>query len=148
MSALVLFVSLGLFGGCGLETISGNDNPDHLQVLEQTSGSSATPALRVGQVLGGEADGFARASKVVPFVFPRDHGAHPDYRSEWWYLTCPLRATGGSEYGVQFTLFRQALTPPDPDKVAELPVSKWRTCLLYTSPSPRDLSTSRMPSSA
>ena len=26
--------------------------------------------------------------------------------------------------------------------------SNWRTCLLYTSPSPRDLSTSRMPSSA
>ena len=133
VSALVLFVSLGLFGGCGLETISGNDNPDHLQVLEQTSanGSSATPALRVGQVLGGEADGFARASKVVPFVFPRDHGAHPDYRSEWWYLTCPLRAPGGSEYGVQFTVFRQALAPPDPDNLAELPVSKWRTGQLY-----------------
>ena len=27
-------------------------------------------------------------------------------------------------------------------------VSKYRDCLLYTSPSPRDLSTSRMPSSA
>ena len=33
-------------------------------------------------------------------------------------------------------------------KVDELNTALWRHCLLYTSPSPRDLSTSRMPSSA
>jgi len=27
-----------------------------------------------------------------PLVFPRDHGAHPAYRTEWWYLTGALRA--------------------------------------------------------
>ena len=29
-----------------------------------------------------------------PLVFPRDHGAHPEYRTEWWYLTGWLDARG------------------------------------------------------
>ena len=41
---------------------------------------------------------------------------------------------------------------PDPDKVTNEMLehldAKAKSCLLYTSPSPRDLSTSRMPSSA
>ena len=43
------------------------------------------------------------------------------------------------------------LQPPDgikPDELAKLIMKEIYTCLLYTSPSPRDLSTSRMPSSA
>ncbi len=77
----------------------------------------ATPeglrALRVGAVLGDDgSEGFARAERVRPFVFPADHGAHPAYRSEWWYLTVVLEDAAGNTYGVQFTLFRQALRPP------------------------------------
>lgn len=37
--------------------------------------------------------------------FPRDFGAHPAYRTEWWYLTGWLRAQG-RELGVQLTFFR------------------------------------------
>ena len=38
--------------------------------------------------LGGETgDGFARATAPRRFVFPADHGSHPDYRTEWWYFT-------------------------------------------------------------
>jgi predicted secreted hydrolase len=69
-------------------------------------------ALRVDAVLGpGTADdqGFERATDVVPFRFPGDHAAHPGYRSEWWYLTLVLTDDEGRDYGVQFTLFRQAL---------------------------------------
>ena len=39
------------------------------------------------------------------FVFPRDHGAHPDYRTEWWYVTGWLEAQGGP-VGFQITFFR------------------------------------------
>lgn len=39
-------------------------------------------------------------------AFPRDHGAHPDFRNEWWYLTGWLRTTGGEELGFQVTFFR------------------------------------------
>ena len=38
--------------------------------------------------------------------FPRDHGSHPQFRSEWWYITGWLQATGGRELGVQITFFR------------------------------------------
>ena len=27
--------------------------------------------------------------------FPRDHGSHPQFRSEWWYITGWLKAAGG-----------------------------------------------------
>ena len=54
-------------------------------------------------------------AKVVPrrLVFPRDHGAHPDYRTEWWYLTGWLDAPGGTALGFQVTFFRSR-TEVDP----------------------------------
>lgn len=39
-------------------------------------------------------------------VFPQDFGAHPDYRSEWWYITGWLRDAAGVERGFQLTFFR------------------------------------------
>ena len=38
--------------------------------------------------------------------FPRDHGAHPDYRQEWWYVTGWLRTERGEDFGFQVTFFR------------------------------------------
>lgn len=40
-----------------------------------------------------------------PLVFPRDHGAHPDFRTEWWYATGWLDAAGEA-LGFQITFFR------------------------------------------
>jgi predicted secreted hydrolase len=40
------------------------------------------------------------------FQFPRDHGAHPEFRTEWWYITGWLRTDAGEELGVQVTFFR------------------------------------------
>lgn len=69
-------------------------------------------ALRLDEVLGGDRlDGYVRAEQPRTFVFPRDHGAHPAFRSEWWYLNATLEDARGAAYGVQFTLFRQALRP-------------------------------------
>ena len=42
--------------------------------------------------------------------FPRDHGAHPAYRTEWWYFTGNLKDKDGKQYGYQLTFFRQGLT--------------------------------------
>src|SRR5262249_48888122 len=41
-----------------------------------------------------------------PLVFPRDHGAHPEFRSEWWYLTGWLDGRAGDSIGFQLTFFR------------------------------------------
>jgi predicted secreted hydrolase len=44
-------------------------------------------------------------------VFPRDHGAHPAYRTEWWYVTGWLEAgEERSPLGFQVTFFR--VRPP------------------------------------
>ncbi|MEM9761523.1 MAG: iron ABC transporter permease, partial [Pseudomonadota bacterium] len=32
-------------------------------------------------------DGYARVSRDTPITFPADHGAHPRFRNEWWYVT-------------------------------------------------------------
>ena len=48
---------------------------------------------------------------VVPgrvLRFPRDHGAHPDFRTEWWYATGWL-AAGKEPLGFQVTFFRSRL---------------------------------------
>ncbi|HZY19553.1 MAG TPA: carotenoid 1,2-hydratase [Ramlibacter sp.] len=47
----------------------------------------------------------ARALPLRPLQFPRDHGAHPDLRTEWWYITGAGTA-GGRELGFQLTFFR------------------------------------------
>jgi predicted secreted hydrolase len=61
------------------------------------------------------ADGWRRAGPGHDWSFPRDHHAHPGYRTEWWYLTGHLRdrdAPADAEpCSFQFTLFRIGLDP-------------------------------------
>jgi predicted secreted hydrolase len=40
-----------------------------------------------------------------PLRFPRDFGAHPEFRTEWWYATGVLQA-GRERFGFQLTFFR------------------------------------------
>jgi predicted secreted hydrolase len=61
--------------------------------------------------LGMNAAGFAQVVPGKTFTFPADHGPHPDYRIEWWYLTANLVDSAGTAYGAQWTLFRQASRP-------------------------------------
>lgn len=63
--------------------------------------------------LGTDAGGFAEVVQGRRLAFPADHGAHPDFRIEWWYLTANLTDAQGRRYGVQWTLFRQAMQPSD-----------------------------------
>lgn len=46
----------------------------------------------------------------TPIRFPRDHGAHPDFHTEWWYATGWLKTRSGEDLGFQVTFFR---TRPD-----------------------------------
>ncbi|RRW39600.1 iron ABC transporter permease [Pseudomonas luteola] len=61
--------------------------------------------------LGQESKGFAQVVPGKVFSFPADHGAHPDFRIEWWYVTANLKDAAGNDYGVQWTLFRSAMRP-------------------------------------
>jgi predicted secreted hydrolase len=59
--------------------------------------------------LGETGSGFAAVVPGKAFVFPADHGPHPGFRIEWWYVTANLVDASGIAYGVQWTLFRQAI---------------------------------------
>jgi predicted secreted hydrolase len=70
--------------------------------------------------------GFARATAPRPFVFPRDHGAHPEYATEWWYYTGNLDTDDGRHFGFQLTFFRSALAPEAPARA-----SAWAATDIY-----------------
>lgn len=63
--------------------------------------------------LGSDSGGYAKVVQGRSLAFPEDHGAHPDFRIEWWYVTANLTDALGARYGVQWTLFRQATAPSD-----------------------------------
>jgi predicted secreted hydrolase len=59
------------------------------------------------------------------WVFPRDHGSHPDFRTEWWYFTGNLTGPSGKRFGYQLTLFRQGIVqkardPSNPWSIRDL----------------------------
>jgi predicted secreted hydrolase len=56
------------------------------------------------------ADTWQRAIGPWTWSFPRDHGAHPNFKSEWWYFTGNLKENGtGRPFGYQLTIFRQGV---------------------------------------
>jgi predicted secreted hydrolase len=72
--------------------------------------AAAAAQVDVTDILGSQpAPGFARATAPRAFSFPADHGAHPDFRSEWWYFTGNLAAADGRHFGFQLTFFRVTL---------------------------------------
>ena len=79
------------------------------------SGPAATnESVAVASAMGGgDTTGYARATAPRPLAFPEDHGPHPDFKTEWWYLTGNLDTPGGRHLGYQFTIFRVATAPPD-----------------------------------
>jgi predicted secreted hydrolase len=64
--------------------------------------------IATGQALC--ADSWRQAIGPWQWSFPRDHGAHPEYRTEWWYFTGNLKDKDGKQYGYQLTFFRQGLS--------------------------------------
>jgi predicted secreted hydrolase len=61
-----------------------------------------------------DTSGFARALAPIEFAFPRDHGPHFDFQTEWWYYTGNLDTADGRHFGYQLTFFRRGLTPGAP----------------------------------
>jgi predicted secreted hydrolase len=59
--------------------------------------------------MGNQAEQFTPVTPGREFVFPEDHAPHPGFRIEWWYITANLKDGQGRDFGVQWTLFRNAL---------------------------------------
>lgn len=70
---------------------------------------ATVPTTGHAQGGGALAPGLTHPTAVRPGTrlgFPVDHGAHPDFRTEWWYATGALRTAGGGLLGFQVTFFR------------------------------------------
>ncbi len=52
---------------------------------------------------------FMKALPGWKYEFPRDHFAHPEFQTEWWYYTGNLASAQGRRFGFELTFFRQAL---------------------------------------
>lgn len=70
---------------------------------------------------------FRLATEGYRYAFPRDHGAHEEYRTEWWYYTGQLTAKNGRPFGYELTFFRRGM-PREQTKT--LP-SQWAVTHLY-----------------
>lgn len=58
-----------------------------------------------------QAPRFAPVTPLAPgqkLQFPMDSGAHPDFKTEWWYATGWLTTPDGKALGYQVTFFRSA----------------------------------------
>jgi predicted secreted hydrolase len=74
------------------------------------------------------APGFLAADGSHALTFPADFGAHPDYRTEWWYYTGNLQTPEERHFGFELTVFRVSLLPP----TVELPAdSAWYNRSVY-----------------
>jgi predicted secreted hydrolase len=84
---------------------------------------------RLGPALAiGIACAFAPASTPREWSFPRDHGAHREYQTEWWYYTGHLSAGDGRQFGYELVFFRYQ--PAGPDSL-DPALSTWRPRELY-----------------
>ncbi len=75
-----------------------------------------------------EFEGYQRAQGAIELIFPRDHGPHPDYQTEWWYYTGNLETADGRHFGYQLTFFRRTLIPNNVNPTRR---SKWATNQIY-----------------
>jgi predicted secreted hydrolase len=72
---------------------------------------SALWALPVGGFAQTDPDGYRHAVPGYRYQFPRDHGAHFEYRLEWWYFTGHLTTESGAPFGFEVTFFRVGVPP-------------------------------------
>jgi len=80
---------------------------------------------RLAELLGSKRpEGYAVADSPRRFSFPADHGPHPEFRNEWWYLTGNLKDDSGRRFGYEFTVFRFSLSPGNDTRSN---TSSWKT---------------------
>jgi len=84
-------------------------------IVFQTPSGEAQAKL-IGMPAQQNSASYERVDGPRLLEFPRDHGAHPSFQTEWWYYTGNLVADDGRRFGYQLTFFRRSL----------LPISEWQ----------------------
>ncbi len=112
-------VALAVALGLGAYWLTSNPEEDRLQA-----------SVSVADAMSSDTTGYRRAAESREFTFPADHGPHPGYKNEWWYLTGTLNGPDGRPFGYELTIFRFALAPPS-DTTRPRSASDWRTNQFY-----------------
>lgn len=120
--SIVFFLLLsGAVLGLGTYWLTQSSTPNRFQ-----------STVSVTDAMGGDTIGYRRATEARPFSFPADHGPHPEYKTEWWYVTGSLENGDTVPYGYELTIFRFALTPPDDsENTGSTGGRDWRTNQMY-----------------
>src|SRR6266487_2356566 len=84
-------------------TVRATASSTEVQVPVFTATPIVTPTM---------SPGFVAADGSRPLTFPADFGAHPDFRTEWWYYTGNLQTSDERHFGFELTIFRVGLLPP------------------------------------
>jgi len=88
-------------------------------------------AVADSHAIADDHSGFLSVAGPCNLVFPKDHGSHPGYRTEWWYYSGNLEGDSGEPYGFQLTFFRSQISAPGDEKKWPVPHSAWRTQQVY-----------------
>ncbi len=97
-----------------------------LLILLAAAASTAQDRSELTELLDAANAAFPKAIEPRRFEFPADHGPHPEYRNEWWYVTGNLDDESGRRFGYELTIFRFALAPQPVEST-----SAWRSNQLY-----------------
>ena len=110
MKLIILFLLIALFS-CTDENINSNSNAP----------------IPVSKAMGETVDSsFTKAITPKTFEFPKDHGPHKNFKTEWWYFTGNLISTNDEKFGYQFTIFRNAVNTD-----SLIANSNWRSNQFY-----------------
>jgi predicted secreted hydrolase len=52
---------------------------------------------------------YKQALPGYQYQFPRDHGSHEDFKTEWWYYTGHMQTESGKRFGYELTFFRHGI---------------------------------------
>jgi predicted secreted hydrolase len=99
-----------------------------MRFFQTSPAKQIEPQGLMNEVLSSEdVKKFARVFAPRKFIFPEDHGSHPEYRVEWWYFTGNLQDQEQQDYGYELIFFRFALIP----NVLPASKSSWRSKQVY-----------------
>jgi predicted secreted hydrolase len=111
-----------LVGASGLPGLAGL--PGASWLLKSAQAEELNGDIRRDSQLR-DARPYAQALASTQLQLPRDHGAHPEFRTEWWYFTGWFKPDGADaaaqpSIGIQITFFRSAplSDPANPVRMA------------------------------
>ena len=127
MRFLLALVVLSSIAACGR-----GDGPAQSVASESEQTAAPADANRLAALReDASTEEFELAVQPRAFEFPRDHGPHPTFRHEWWYVTGHLDAATGEPFGFELTFFRFALKPPQVSQGDGPAPSAWRARQIY-----------------